>query len=81
MQGDDVKFTQFITSGTHHGPLVEIASIAEKDDFDQYLDAAGVPPLPPSEFDEEQWSAGKSFCRSEFDGKAYKQYLRIFASK
>lgn len=60
---------------------VEIATLAEKDDFEQQLDAISVPPLPPTDFREEKWSDGKEFNRGQFDTEAYKQYLKKFTSK
>lgn len=61
--------------------LVELQELAERDDFDKILTAAGVPNIPSPEAVPNKWSKGKEFDASKFDASAYKKYEKDFFSK
>ena len=69
------------SSSARRRSLAEISTLSEKEDFDSYLDEAGIPPLSPNDVEDKKWSEGNTFNRAQFDSEAYKQYLEKFADK
>lgn len=61
--------------------LVEIQELAEREDFDKILTAAGVPNTPIPEAVPNKWSKGKEFDASQFDASAYNNYQKNFFKK
>jgi hypothetical protein len=61
--------------------LTELQELAERDDFDTILTAAGVPDTPVPEVTPKNWGQGEDFDASKFDDAAYKKYQRDFFKK
>lgn len=58
--------------------FAELQDLAERDDFDEILTAAGTPETPVPEVVSKKWSEGEEFDAAKFDPASYKKYQRDF---
>ncbi len=61
--------------------FAELQELAERDDFDEILTAAGIPDTSIPEAVPKKWTEGEEFDASKFDVSAYKKYEKDFFRK
>ena len=61
--------------------FVELQELAERENFDKILTAAGVPDTPNFNAVAKKWRNGKEFDASKFEDAAYQKYEKEFFRK